>query len=222
MQEELNRALAAVAGARDQDKKPVDIRFNGAGERRVRLGYVVETPVWKASYRLVLAGDDPNERKPRATLQGWAIVENQTDNDWNNVRLSLVSGRPISFTENLYQPLYVPRPEVTPELYASLRPQTYEGAGPADRVAVAGSNVPAPEEADESEARPSGAAQRARVVPKSAGRDGLAAATPPPPAEEPGSPAQFQPRAAPFNPPRSANSSSTPSATSACPGSVRR
>ena len=101
LQEELNRALAAVAGARDQDKKPVDIRFNGTGERRVRLGYVVETPIWKASYRLVLAGDDPGDRKPKATLQGWAIVENQTDNDWNNVRLSLVSGRPISFTENL-------------------------------------------------------------------------------------------------------------------------
>ena len=127
LQEELNRALAAVAGARDQDKKPVDIKFNGTGERRVRLGYVVETPIWKASYRLVLAGENPADRKPKATLQGWAIVENQTDNDWNNVRLSLVSGRPISFVENLYQPLYVPRPEVKPELYASLTPQTYEG-----------------------------------------------------------------------------------------------
>ena len=93
LQEELNRALAAVAGARDQDKKPVDIRFNGTGERRVRLGYVVETPIWKASYRLILSGDNPDDKKPKATLQGWAIVENQTDNDWNNVRLSLVSGR---------------------------------------------------------------------------------------------------------------------------------
>ncbi len=137
LQEELNRALAAVAGARDQDKKPVDIRFNGAGERRVRLGYVVETPVWKASYRLVLAGDDPNDRKPKATLQGWAIVENQTDNDWNNVRLSLVSGRPISFVQNLYQPLYVPRPEVKPELYASLRPQAYAGGVRDEAVADA-------------------------------------------------------------------------------------
>ncbi len=135
LQEELNRALAAVAGARDQDKKPVDIKFNGTGERRVRLGYVVETPIWKASYRLVLSGKDSADRKPRATLQGWAIVENQTDNDWANVRLSLVSGRPISFVENLYQPLYVPRPEVKPELYASLSPQTYEGGQSDGRAA---------------------------------------------------------------------------------------
>ncbi len=61
-------------------------------------------------------------------LQGWAIVENQTDSDWENVQLSLVSGRPISFIEDLYQPLFVTRPTVEPELYASLRPQNYAGA----------------------------------------------------------------------------------------------
>ena len=39
--------------------------------------------------------------------------------------LTLVSGRPISFTMDLYQPLYIPRPEEQLELYASLRPQVY-------------------------------------------------------------------------------------------------
>lgn len=129
LQDELNKALAALAGARDQDKKPVDIHFNGAGERQVRLGYVVETPIWKASYRLILPDETADTSKNAAvhgTLQGWAIVENQTDNDWKDVRLSLVSGRPISFKQDLYQPLYVPRPTVVPELYASLRPQEYE------------------------------------------------------------------------------------------------
>lgn len=122
LQDELNRALTALAQARDQDKKPVQIHFAGEGQRRVRLGYVVETPIWKTSYRLILPATD--EDKPR--LQGWAIVENQTDNDWDNVQLSLVSGRPISFVTDLYQPLYIPRPVVMPELYASLRPQTYD------------------------------------------------------------------------------------------------
>jgi hypothetical protein len=123
LQEELNKALTALAQARDQEKKPVTIQFNGQGERQVRIGYVVETPIWKTSYRLVLPEQGGND-KPK--LVGWAIVENQTDNDWNNVQLSLVSGRPISFIQNLYQPLYIPRPVVQPELYASLRPQTYE------------------------------------------------------------------------------------------------
>src|SRR5262249_12940077 len=39
----------------------------------------------------------------------------------------LVSGRPISFKMDLYNPLYVPRPTVEPELFASLRPPTYSG-----------------------------------------------------------------------------------------------
>ena len=58
-------------------------------------------------------------------LQGWAIVENQTLQDWRNVTLSLVSGRPISFTMDLYQPLYNPRPLIQSELYANLKPQIY-------------------------------------------------------------------------------------------------
>jgi hypothetical protein len=124
LQDELSKALVALAQARDQDKKPVTINFRGEGERRVRIGYVVETPIWKTSYRLLITDDKDKKNK----LQGWAIVENQTDSDWNNVQLSLVSGRPISFIMDLYQPLYIPRPTVVPELYASLVPPKDEGA----------------------------------------------------------------------------------------------
>jgi hypothetical protein len=130
LQAELTRALAAVASARDQDTKPVDLQFNGQGKRRVRLGYVVESPLWKVSYRLIMPTIDPTiakDAKDRGSLQGWALVENQTDSDWNNISLSLVSGRPISFIQDLYRPLYLPRPVVEPELFAGLRPQTYEG-----------------------------------------------------------------------------------------------
>jgi len=123
LQDELTKALASLVQARDQDKKPVTINFSGSGDRRVRLGYVVETPVWKTSYRLLLE-DKPTSSK----LQGWAIVENQTESDWNDISLSLVSGRPISFIMDLYQPLYATRPTVVPELFAGLRPQVY-GAG---------------------------------------------------------------------------------------------
>lgn len=138
LQDELNKALATLAQSRDKDKKPVTINFQGQGERTVRIGYVVETPIWKTSYRLIL----PDDEKAKPRLQGWAIIENQTDNDWNNVNLSLVSGRPISFVMNLYSPLYIPRPVVTPELYASLRPQTY-AEGLADEVAAEAA-APAP------------------------------------------------------------------------------
>jgi hypothetical protein len=116
---ELHQALATLATNHDAQKKTVSIIFDGTGNRQARIAYLTETPVWKTSYRLVLDED----KAPY--LQGWAIVENQTPQDWNNVKLSLVSGRPISFTMDLYQPLYNPRPVVQPELYANLKPQTY-------------------------------------------------------------------------------------------------
>ncbi len=128
LQEELAKALSSLVSARDQDKKPVTIDFAGVGSRRVRIGYVVETPVWKTSYRLLL-----DDRKTFGHVQGWAIVENQTESDWNNVSLALVSGRPISFQMDLYQPLYSTRPTVVQEQYANLRPQVYEGGTGAAR-----------------------------------------------------------------------------------------
>ena len=116
---ELRQALAVLATSHDTQKKTVALDFSGQGSRRVRVGYIMETPVWKTSYRLVLSDT------AAPFLQGWALVENTTDEDWHEVRLSLVAGRPISFTMDMYEPLYAQRPVVVPEVYAGLRPQTY-------------------------------------------------------------------------------------------------
>jgi hypothetical protein len=140
LQAELHKALAALAQARDQAKKSVLITFAGEGEHRVRVGYIIETPIWKTSYRLIL----PTSPEEQAKIQGWAIVENQTDNDWSDSELSLVSGRPISFVQDLYAPLYVPRPVVKPELYAGLRPQAYESGMTPPAGQAAEQPAPAP------------------------------------------------------------------------------
>jgi hypothetical protein len=123
IENEVKRALEVLSLSHDTQKKAVSLNFTGEGKRRVRVGYVVENPIWKTSYRLVLGKG--KEEKP--FLQGWAVVENPTDEDWKDVRMALVSGRPISFQMNLYDPLYVPRPIVEPELFASLRPVAYSG-----------------------------------------------------------------------------------------------
>ena len=124
LQGELEKALAVLALGHDNEKKSVAIDFSGKGARPVRVGYVQESPLWKTSYRLVL-DDGAAGAGAKAALQGWAIVENTTDHDWKDVRMSLVSGRPISFVMDLYRPLYVPRPEVRQDLYAGLVPQVY-------------------------------------------------------------------------------------------------
>ena len=122
VQDDLAQALQVLSSSHGIEKKKVVLHFTGTGKRRVRIGYILESPVWKTSYRLVL-GDAVSH-----LLQGWALVENTSDNDWRSVALTLVSGRPITFTMDLYQPLYIQRPEVQMELYQSLRPQTNQMA----------------------------------------------------------------------------------------------
>jgi hypothetical protein len=121
LESEFQRALQVLARSHDTQKKTVSVGFNGVGKRPVKVGYVVERPIWKTTYRLRL------DHNGKAFLQGWALVENTSDDDWNEVRMVLVAGKPISFKMNLYDPIYVPRPFVEPELFASLRPPIYSG-----------------------------------------------------------------------------------------------
>ncbi len=118
---QLQENLDTSASVTDDSKRVVQLHFAGGAPRDVRAGYLLETPVWKTSYRLVL--DAANQTPP--FLQGWGLVENTTDDNWQNVHLSLVSGRPISFIQDLYQPLYIPRPVVAPQVVGSPTPQVY-------------------------------------------------------------------------------------------------
>jgi hypothetical protein len=131
---ELNKALAALAEYRADRTKTVDLNFGGQGTRRVVVGYVQEMPVWKTSYRLILPDDVAAKAKPAPggkptglAIKGWAIVENNTDNDWNDVRLALVSGRPVSFEMDLYEPLFVDRPDVPVPTIPGVAPRAYQG-----------------------------------------------------------------------------------------------
>lgn len=132
---ELNKALATLAEYRADRTKTVDLRFAGQGARRVVVGYVHEMPVWKTSYRLVIPEDQPKARKGEGgaasggevMIQGWAIVENTTDHDWDNVTMALVSGRPVSFQMDLYEPLYTFRPMVPVPTIPGVMPRSYAG-----------------------------------------------------------------------------------------------
>jgi len=120
LQAEFRKALEALAAARGASTKSVGVTFNGQGQRKVSVGYIADAPLWKPTYRLILDNGKP-------TIQGFAAIENTTDEDWENVKVKLVSGRPVTFKMDLYDPLFVPRPVVEPELYASLRPPMYQG-----------------------------------------------------------------------------------------------
>ncbi len=107
LQQQFKDYLAALSAARSKEKRSVYIDSTDAKERDVTASYMIPAPVWKSSYRLIF-GDKAGDKAPM--LEGWAIVDNTTGEDWTKVQLSLVSGRPISFVSQLYAPKYVTRP----------------------------------------------------------------------------------------------------------------
>ena len=74
----------------------------------ITLGYVAEAPVWRTTYRIVLDND------ARGTLQGWALIHNDTEENWRGVRVELANGRPDSFLFPLAAPRYTRRSLATP------------------------------------------------------------------------------------------------------------
>ncbi len=86
-------------------RRAVGLSLDGARHDLV-IGYMVATPVWRPSYRVVYSSTG-------AQLQAWGIVQNVSGEDWSNVRLSLVAGAPVSFRSNLAETVITTRPMVT-------------------------------------------------------------------------------------------------------------
>ena len=125
LDDQVTDALAAIADHRVRDVRTLEVETTGEGVRRIRVGYVVEAPLWKTSYRLVLpAGTDA----AAGLLQGWAVVENLSGGDWDGVELTLVSGNPVTFRQAIYTAYYVDRPEVPVEVLGRVLPRPDHGA----------------------------------------------------------------------------------------------
>ncbi len=116
---QVDQALAAITAHRAQDKRRLSIEMLGEGRRTVRVAYVVATPLWKATYRLILS---PEGGEPSALMQGWAVIENMSGTAWDGVELTLASGNPVTFRQALYTAYYVHRPEVPVEVLGRVLP----------------------------------------------------------------------------------------------------
>jgi len=112
--------LLFTAQSRNREKRALLIQTERDGAE-VTARYVTPAPVWKSSYRLVFdGGEEP-------LLEGWAIVHNTSGEDWSGVALSLVSGQPVSFITNLYEPDYKSRPRVELPEAGPARPVIHGG-----------------------------------------------------------------------------------------------
>jgi hypothetical protein len=132
LQQQFREYLAALAAARSKEKRSVFIDSTDAKEREVVASYMIPAPVWKSSYRLIFGASG------QPVLEGWAIVDNTTGEDWTKVQLSLVSGRPISFVSQLYAPKYVDRPTAELADDRAARPVVHEGGYDVQVSAAAG------------------------------------------------------------------------------------
>jgi hypothetical protein len=124
LQGQLDRYLELLSTTHSTGLRHLTLNSLGQGQRQLRVSYISEVPVWKATYRLVF----PREASGSATMQGWAVVDNTVGADWDNVQLSLVAGAPQSFIQPLSQPLYTRRPEIPIAIDAQTTPQTHEAA----------------------------------------------------------------------------------------------
>jgi hypothetical protein len=107
---QFERSLDATAGEGMFEQVEVTVRFApGVKTHDVAVSYVVGAPMWKPTYRVVL----PESGAGQGLLQGWAVVDNTSGEDWTQVQLALTSGAPIAFRYDLHTPREVPRADLT-------------------------------------------------------------------------------------------------------------
>ena len=132
LQKKVATALSRLAFHRSDGRRQLTIESHGSGKREIRVGYVVGVPLWKASYRLSLSADPHADH---ARLQGWAILENFSGQDWHDVSLTLLSGNPVTFRQALFESYYVKRPSVPVEVAGRVLPRPDTGSIAAELAA---------------------------------------------------------------------------------------
>jgi hypothetical protein len=118
--QDVSQFANASASARRRDAKTITVTSEGEGQREMVVSYTIAAPIWKTTYRVVL------DQTGKPFFQGWAVVDNVGEEDWQNVELSLVSGTPVSFIQHIQKPLYRYRPVVPIPQDLNLNPQVYE------------------------------------------------------------------------------------------------
>jgi hypothetical protein len=84
----------------------------------VVLTYVTESPSWKPSYRVVVSN------KGKVMLEGWAIVDNTSGEDWKDVKVGVGSSSALSFKYDLWSVRQVQRETLQSEERFAVAPPT--------------------------------------------------------------------------------------------------
>jgi hypothetical protein len=128
IKKDLKFFLETVIAGKKKDAKKIIINCESGGEdeveRNIFVSYIRESPIWKTSYRLIMSKKQATEQK--CLLSGWSLIENTTNQDWEDIELSLVAGLPVSFIYSFYKPIFIQRPVIHPPKVLSARPTDIE------------------------------------------------------------------------------------------------
>ena len=112
----------------EETHRDVTIRLS-PGQHDLAVSYVLPSPTWRVSYRLVAepaAGDQAAEG--RLLLQGWGLFDNRLEEDLDGVAATLVAGQPISFVYDLAGSHIPQRPTVADAARIAPGPVEFEEA----------------------------------------------------------------------------------------------
>jgi hypothetical protein len=93
---EIDKALRRQFESLRPQMTTINFEALGTKDGEMTVHYTVPTAAWKMSYRLRDSGAG-------VLLEGFAIVDNNTEEDWNNVMVSVVAGEPVTFNTDLAQ-----------------------------------------------------------------------------------------------------------------------
>ncbi len=130
--QDISQFADASASARRRDAKTITVTSEGEGQREMVVSYTIAAPIWKTTYRVVL------DSSGKPFFQGWAVVDNVGEEDWQEVSLSLVSGTPVSFIQHIQKPLYRYRPVIPIPADLKLDPQVHDSG---ELMAGSGGNI---------------------------------------------------------------------------------
>jgi len=107
------RQLGKANGWEESD---VTVELARGASGRLAAGYVRQAPVWRTSYKVIV-------EKQKITLETWAVVHNDTDEAWDSVLLTLVSGLPDSYVMSMATPRYAERESLDTQNGLNMMPQ---------------------------------------------------------------------------------------------------
>jgi hypothetical protein len=84
----------------------------------VLLTYVTEAPVWKPSYRIAVG------KNGKVMIEGWAIVDNTSGEDWKDVMVGVGSSSALSFRYDLWSVRTVQRETLEADEQFAVAPPT--------------------------------------------------------------------------------------------------